>query len=118
MTEHWLKQPKMLPCHIAVKCQKMKMLQPHKTPANKPSLTGVGMSLDQVKYTYPCVPAFIMTEHWLKQPRLLPCHIANECETRKMHQPPHRQTPANKPSLTDVGMNVDQLCHNKGDPLL
>ena len=38
----------------------------HKTSANKPSLTGVGMSLDQVKYTYPCLPAFIMTEHWLK----------------------------------------------------
>jgi len=25
----------------------------------KPSLTNVGMSLDQVKYTYPCLPAFI-----------------------------------------------------------
>jgi len=60
---HWLKQPKMLPIHIdAVERQKNK-------PANKPSLTGVGMSLDQVKYTYLCLQAFIINEYWLIQPK-------------------------------------------------
>jgi len=168
MTEHWLKQSKMLPSHIAIEwwCQKMKMDQlHHKTSANKPPLTGVGMSLDQVKYTYPCLPTFIMTEHWLKQPKMLPCHIAVKYQTMKMHQPPqysckyvfpdwcrnefgsskiclsmftsfyydwtlaeaaknaafpatllsstklwrcnnHHETPADKPSLTGVGMNL------------
>ena len=41
MTEHWLKQPKMLPSHIVVECQIMKMHHHCKTPENKPSLTGV-----------------------------------------------------------------------------
>ena len=45
------------------------------------SLTGVGMSLDQVKYTYPCLPAFIMTQQWLKQPKMLPCLSVVECQT-------------------------------------
>jgi len=35
------------------------------------------MSLDQIKCAYPCLPAFVMTEHWLKhQPKMLPRHIA------------------------------------------
>ena len=87
MTEHWLKQPKMLPCHIAVECQKLRCINLHSTPANKSS-TGVGMSVDQVKFTYPCLPAFIMSEHWLKQPKIQPYHIAVQCQTMKMHWPP------------------------------
>jgi len=87
MTEHWLKQPKMLPCLIVVECQTIKMHQPQNTPVNKLSLTDVRMSLVQIKYTYPCTPAFIMTEQWLKQPKMMPCHIAMECQTMKMHQP-------------------------------
>jgi len=86
-TEPCLKQQKILPRLIAIEHQKMKMTQP-KTSANKPSLTGIGMGLDQVKYTYPCLPASIVTKQWLKPPKLLPCHIAVECQTMKMHQPP------------------------------
>ena len=63
----------------------------HETPADKPSLTGVGMNLGPVKYAYPCLPAFIMTEHWLKQPKLLallpPC-----CWVKNMKM---QQTPQN-----------------------
>ena len=76
MTEHWLKQPKMLPCCITVECHTMKMNQP---PQNfcryMPSVTGIGMSLDQVQYNYPCLTAFTMTEHWLKQPKMLTSHL-------------------------------------------
>ena len=53
-----------------------------------PSLTGVGMRLDQVKYTYPCLTAFAMTEHWLKQPKMLLGHIVVECQKMKVIQPP------------------------------
>jgi len=53
ITEHWLKQPKMLPSHVAVECKKLRYINHHKTPANKSSLTGVKMSLDQIKYDYP-----------------------------------------------------------------
>ena len=35
MTEHWLKQPKMLPSHIVVECQKMKVLQPPQNSCKK-----------------------------------------------------------------------------------
>jgi len=74
MTEHWLKQPQILPRHIAVKYQTVKMHQPPQYSCKyKPSLTDVGMSLDQVKYTCPCLPAFIIAEHVLKhQPKILP----------------------------------------------
>ena len=46
-----------------------------KTPANMPSLTGIGMNLDQVKYTYLCLTAFIMTEHWLKHSKMVTSHL-------------------------------------------
>jgi len=46
------------------------------------------MGLDQTKYIYPCLPAFMVTEQWLKQPKMLPSHIAIECQTVKMDQPP------------------------------
>ena len=69
VTEQWPKPPKMPPCHIAVECQTMKMHQPPQTSANIPSLTDIRMSLDPVKYTYPCLTAFIMTELGLKQPK-------------------------------------------------
>jgi len=68
MTEHWLKQPKIQPCHITVERHTMKMHQP---TANMPFQTGTEIKLDQVKYTYPYLAAFINTEHWLKQPRML-----------------------------------------------
>jgi len=55
----------------------MKMHQPLKNSLDKPSLTGVGMSLDEVKYDYPCLTAFIMTEHWLKKPKMLPASLPN-----------------------------------------
>jgi len=35
----------------------------HKAPVNKPSLSGGGMNLGQVKYTNKSLPVFIMTEH-------------------------------------------------------
>ena len=63
---------------------------PSNSPANQPSLTGVGMSLDQVKYIYPCLPALIMAEHWLKQAKMLPCYTAVEQQRIMMHQPPHQ----------------------------
>ena len=61
MTEHWLKQPKMLPRYIVVECQKLRCSNQHKTSATAPSLTGNEMSLVQIKHTYPCLTAFIMT---------------------------------------------------------
>ena len=66
--EHCLKQPKMLTCQTAVECQKIRCINQHKF-ASKSSLTGLGMSLDQVKYTYACLPAFIMTDNtgWSRQ---------------------------------------------------
>ena len=50
MTEHWLKQSKMLPISytLLLSAKKLRYINHHKTPANRPSLTGVGMSLDQV----------------------------------------------------------------------
>jgi len=59
----------------------------HETPANKPSLTGLRLYLDQVQFTYPCLPAFILTEHWLRQKIILPGNILVECQTMKMHEP-------------------------------
>jgi len=90
MTEPWLKQPKMLPCPalLLLSAKKLGCINHHKTLANTPSLTGAGICLDQVKYTYACLTAFIMTEHWLKQPKMLPCLSVVECQTMKMHQPP------------------------------
>jgi len=41
-----LKQPKMLPSHITVECQKI-CINHHKTSAKKPSLIVVRMTLDQ-----------------------------------------------------------------------
>jgi len=46
------------------------------------------MGLDQTKYSYPCLPTFMVTEQWLEQPKMLPCHIAVECQAMKMDQPP------------------------------
>ena len=51
---------------------------PPQDPAKKLSLTVVGMSLVQVKHIYPCLTAFIMTEHWLTQPKMLPSHTVVE----------------------------------------
>ena len=31
--------------------------------------------------------SFFMTEHWLKQPKMLPCYMAFKWKTIKMHQP-------------------------------
>ena len=59
----------------------------HETPANKPSLTGLGLYLDQVQFTYPCLPAFILTEPWLKQKKILPVNIDVKCQTMKIHEP-------------------------------
>ena len=64
MTEHWLKQPKIQPCHITVERHTMKMHQP---TANMPFQTGTEIKLDQVKYTYQFLTAFIMIELWLKK---------------------------------------------------
>jgi len=57
MAEHWLKQPKMLPSsHVAGECHKQfRYIDHHKTLAYKPFLLGIGMSLDQIKYDYPCL---------------------------------------------------------------
>ena len=109
MTEHWLKQPKALPCLIVVECQTIgRFTNHHKTPANKTSLTGVGMNLVQIKYTYPCLQAFTMTEHWLKQPKALPYLIVVEHQTIGRCTN-HHKTPTNKPPLTGVILNLLQV---------
>jgi len=90
MTEHWLmQQPKMLPCHIDVECQKWRCINYHNTPANKASLSDIGKSLDQIKNMFPCLLAeHWLKQHWLKQPKMLPSHIVVECQKMKMYQPP------------------------------
>ena len=147
MTEPWLKQPKILPCHITVECQTMKMHQPPqnfckyafpdwcrdefgsskiyfimfysfyydwtlaeaaKNAARPhccrvPKLKVLELPQHSCKKafpdscrnefgsnkTYTCtwLTAFIMTQHSLKQPKMLPSHIVVECQTMKMHQP-------------------------------
>ena len=68
----------------------------------------MSMSLDQVKYTYTCFAAFIMTdEHWLKQPKMLPCLTVVEYQTMKMHQPP--QNSCKQTSLSGIGMCLFQM---------
>ena len=56
-----MKQPKLLPSHIVLECQKWRCSNHHSTPTNKSSLSGLGMSLVQMKHTSPCLTAFIMT---------------------------------------------------------
>ena len=109
MTELWLKQPKMLSCCITAECQTIKMHQPPQTSANKPSLTGIGMSLDQVKYTYPCLTAFIMTKYWLKQPTCCPATLLLSAKQWRCSR--YQDTLANKPSMTGVGMSLVQIKH-------
>jgi len=77
------------------------ILQP---PQYSPSLTGVALSLVQVKYTYPCLQAFTMTEHWLKQPKVLLYLIVVEYQTIG-RCPNHYNTPTHKPSLTGVALS-------------
>jgi len=55
--------------------KKLRYINHHKTPASEPSLTGVGMSLDQVKYSNKGLPAFIITEHWLKPKNCCPASL-------------------------------------------
>jgi len=59
---HWLKKPKILPSHIA--WSTIKLLQ-----INLPWLV---KDCTWIKYNllYPCLPAFISTEHWLKWPKI------------------------------------------------
>ena len=88
-----------------VECRKWRFTSYHSTPANNSSLTGVGMSLVLMKHTYPCFTAFIMTEHWLKQPKMLPSsHVVVECQKWRCSN--HHKTPAYKPSLTGVEMRT------------
>jgi len=47
-------------CLIVVEHQLGRGTNHHKTPANKPTLTGAGLSLDQVKGTKKSLPAFII----------------------------------------------------------
>jgi len=68
--------------------KKLRNINHHKMPENKPPLTGTGMSLDQVKYTNISLPAFTVTDDWLKQPKMLPSPTVVECQKMKMHQPP------------------------------
>jgi len=110
MTEHWLlKKPKMLPSHIFVECQKWRCSNHHKMFANMSYLTGVGMSLVQIKHTYPCSIAFTMTQLWLKQPKILPSHIVIGCQKWRCSN--HLKTPAYEPSLTGVGMSLVEMKH-------
>ena len=95
----------MLPSHIAVQCQTRKMQQP---PQYSPSLTGVALSLVQIKYTFWCLQAFTMTELWLKQPKILPCLTVDVCQTIG-RCPNHHKCPTNKPSLTDVALSLVQI---------
>jgi len=89
MTEQWLKQPKVLPCLIVVKCQTRKVHQP---PEYSPALTGAALSLVQTIILIHVCKLFLWLEHWLKQPNVLPCLIVVESQTRKMHQPPQNTT--------------------------
>ena len=85
MTEHGLKQPKMLPCLIVLECQTIgRCNKHHKTSANKCPLTGGALSLIQIKCTHPCLHAFTMTEHRLKQPKMLPSHVIVDCQQVKI----------------------------------
>jgi len=72
---------------LLLSAKKLRYINHHKTSANKPFLTGVALSLAQIKYTYPCLHTFTMTEHWLKQPKVLPCHVVVEGQNVKIHQP-------------------------------
>ena len=109
MTEPWLKPPKMMPCHIVVECQKWRCSNHHSTPASKPSLAAIEMSLAQIRHTYLCLKSFIMTELWPKQPKMMPSHITVECQ--KWRWSKHHSTPANKPSLIATGMSFTQIKH-------
>jgi len=104
MTEHWLKQKKCSP----VEYQKWRCIHHHKTPADKPSLLSVGMSLDQIKYTYPCLTAFIMPEHWLwsSKTHYPATSLSN---AKKIWCISHHKTLLDKPSLTCVGMSLVQI---------
>ena len=61
---------------------KMKVLQ---LPQNfcKNTFPGwcIGVSLVHIKHTYPCLTAFIMTEHWLKQPKCCPATLLLSAKT-------------------------------------
>ena len=59
-----------------------------KTSVNMPFWTDTGMTLDQIKYSYPSLTAFIMTDHWLKQSKILPSHVVVECQNMKEIEPP------------------------------
>jgi len=111
MTEHWLKQPKVMPSHIVVVCQKWRGSNHHKTPAQRPSLAGVGMSLDQVKYTYPLLTAFIMTELWLKKAKNAAQPICVECQKMKVLQPPQNPSKSSFPDRcwNEFGSNKTYL---------
>jgi len=57
---------------LLLSAKKLRYINHHKTTADKPSQTCAGMSLDQGKYNNISLPAFIITEDWLKQQRILP----------------------------------------------
>ena len=56
---------------LVLSAKKLRYINHHKNLANKPPLTGAEMSLDQVRYTNKSLLAFTITEHWLKQPKVL-----------------------------------------------
>ena len=107
--KHLVKQPKKLPHHIVIECKTLRCTNQNKTPVNTYSLTGFGMSLDQVKYTYPHLTASFYDDwtlaaaaKWAALPHC--CWVPNY---KNMHQP--QKTPANKPSLTGLGMSLIQI---------
>ena len=88
MTENWLKQTKSCPATLLLIAKNEGAPNHHSTPAKISSLTGVGMNVGQMKHSYLCLTAFIMTEPWLKKPKMLPSHIVVECQIMKLHQQP------------------------------
>jgi len=113
MTEHWQKQRKRLPCHITVECHTMKMHQPPQNTCKYAFPDRYRISLDQVKYTYPCLTAFIMTEHWLKQPKMLyiPSYLSF-VECQKWRCSNYHKTFVKMSSMTNLGMSLDQIKHS------
>jgi len=71
---------------LLLSAKKLRYINHHKTPAKNLCLSGAGTSLDQVKCTNKNLPAIVITEHWLKQPKMLPSHMVVECQKMKMHQ--------------------------------
>ena len=67
----------MLLNHLLLSAKELRYINQHRTPTNVPSLSGVGMSLDQVK----------CTNKSLQAKKKVLYHIVVECQNFEMRQP-------------------------------